>query len=551
MKRILLLILFLTSILQSGWADNTALLDSLDNCLAYKPTAETEKKDQINYLKEKLIEENNPELKLKICMDIYKASYVFNFNLANFYVNKGLCLAQATHNVYYEQLFLIHKAELLAISGFYHESIKTIKLVNLTTLSRNIKFNYFYTLSRIYGYWADYCNDKEYCPKYRKLRNDYLQLSMSYLPHDITHDYYMGEYCTYVKHDPMQARFYYLRVLKKNPEYSRFYAMSCFALSGNYKDGGDSGKFEEYLIRASISDSKSVTMENFALQNLAIYLFQQDRKNLNRAQRYIIQSLNDAKFYNDRLRILEISQNLPIIIQQYQYVINNRNHVQIIAIITISLLFILLLIFLIIFLRQNKRLNYSRIILKKTNRQLVVLNKKQETLNGQLHNANLKLVDTNRKRENLAKLFIDLCDKYITRLGKYQLFVKRKIKTNQTGELLTYLSSTKLSEEDSEIFYTKFDNAFLYLYPNFINEFNQLLQKDQQIQVREKSSLNPELRIYALIRLGVKESREISNLLFYSPQTVYNYRSCTKNKAIDKDNFEDNVRKLCTMISKN
>jgi DNA-binding CsgD family transcriptional regulator len=126
--------------------------------------------------------------------------------------------------------------------------------------------------------------------------------------------------------------------------------------------------------------------------------------------------------------------------------------------------------------------------------------------------------------------------------------VKRKIKAHQVNELLSNISSSRLSEEDATTFITRFDKAFLDLYPTFIEEFNNLLDQPQIEKAKQPHSLTPEQRIYALIRLGVKESSEIATLLFYSPQTIYNYRSAVKNKAKNKDTFEDDIMNLCTVI---
>ena len=158
------------------------------------------------------------------------------------------------------------------------------------------------------------------------------------------------------------------------------------------------------------------------------------------------------------------------------------------------------------------------------------------------------LLQPNQRREGLAKIYIDLCAKYIDKLKNYQTLVKRKIKANQAQELLQTMQSERISAEDAATFLDKFDKAFLDLYPTFVTELNTLLQPDGQITLKQPNTLNNETRIYALIRLGVKESSEIADLLFYSPQTIYNYRSAVKNRAINKDTFDDDVMHLCTVI---
>lgn len=532
-------------------ADYETLLLRLDSTLAAKPAAIAQKNQQLAAMKQSLATEHDTQLRLKLMQDIYREYYVYNFDSAQVYVRKGLELARQAGNAYYLQANTLHYADLLAIGGLYVEAESVIKTLDESTLEESLRFDYYQTLAHIYRYWADYSVDTEYSSGYRDKANNYLRLSETYLERQNPYYYYyLGELYTYIYNDPRKARAAYLKSLAANNEDTRVYAMSCFALAGNYAVDEDGDHFEEYLIRASISDAMALTMENYALQTLAVQLCSGDgHRDLLRAQRYISASLEDAKFYHSRLRIIEISQNLPAILQQYQGVVKSRDTLQMVAIIVVSALLVVLLVFLVFYYRQNRRLSWSKNSLREINGELKQSYQQQESLNRQLHQANQRLKDTNRRREVLAKLFIDLCDKYITRLANFQTLVKRKIKANQVNELLSHITSVRLSEEDAELFYRKFDDAFLSLYPDFVSEFNALLQPDKQVVLKKEGSLTTELRIFALIRLGVKESSEISNLLFASPQTVYNYRSAMKTRARDKDSFEEHVRKLCTVIT--
>ena len=205
--------------------------------------------------------------------------------------------------------------------------------------------------------------------------------------------------------------------------------------------------------------------------------------------------------------------------------------------------------------RQNRKLNIRRHELAESNNQLTDLNaqlaesnQQQADLNNQLQELNQRLIYTNKHREGLASIYIDLCAKYIDKLGKYQTLVKRKIKAHQEQELLQTISSTRISEEDAATFLTRFDKAFLELYPTFVEEFNALLTEDGRIQQKSPHTLTTELRTFALIRLGVKSTADIAGLLFLSNQTIYNCRSVTKNKAVNKGTFDDDVMRLCTVI---
>ncbi|MBF1578750.1 MAG: hypothetical protein HXO30_07035 [Prevotella sp.] len=552
MKRSLLYILFLLlpTTLSAG-SKTQQLRQKLDNLLEQRKALIDNKNKDINRLKKNLTTSENTLKRLQTYEQLFEEYYVFQFDSAMTYLNKGIKLAKETQNTYYYNSNTISKAELLSIGGLYSEAIHEIEQVDTTGLDKAQHFEYYFSLFRIHTYWADFCNDKTYTPTHRLKAQEYLKKAMPFCDETAkTYEYYLGEYAVFVLNNPQAARAHYVKAIKQLPPNSRFYAMSCFALSGSYGNEGNTEKQEEFLLLSSIADIENCTMENFALQNLAMYIFEHNKDELDLAQQYIQTALEDAHFYNNRLRIIEISSKLPVIVSSYQQTLNQRNKVQMTAIIVISLLLLFLLSAVFYIVKQTKRLSLQQQELQKNNNQLSELNTQQKELNTQLHDLNALLVDTNRKRERLAKLYIDLCAKYIARLKKQQTLVKRKIKANQITELLSQLSSERLSEEDAATFLSRFDKAFLDLYPDFTEELNSLLLPEGQIQNKSTDELTTEQRIMALIRLGVKESAEIADLLFYSPQTIYNYRSVLKGKAINKETFEEEVMKLCRVIGK-
>lgn len=552
MKRSLLYILFLLlpTTLSAG-SKTQQLRQKLDNLLEQRNALIDNKNKDINRLKKNLTTSENTLKRLQTYEQLFEEYYVFQFDSAMTYLNEGIKLAKETQNTYYYNSNTISKAELLSIGGLYSEAIHEIEQVDTTVLDKAQHFEYYFSLFRIHTYWADFCNDKTYTPTHRLKAQEYLKKAMPFCDEtDKTYEYYLGEYAVFVLNNPQAARAHYIKAIKQLPQNSRFYAMSCFALSGSYGNEGNTEKQEEFLLLSSIADIENCTMENFALQNLAMYIFEHNKDELDLAQQYIQTALEDAHFYNNRLRIIEISSKLPVIVSSYQQTLNQRNKVQMTAIIVISLLLLFLLSAVFYIVKQTKRLSLQQQELQKNNNQLSELNRQQKELNTQLHGLNALLVDTNSKRERLAKLYIDLCAKYIARLKKQQTLVKRKIKANQTTELLSQLSSERLSEEDAATFLSRFDKAFLDLYPDFTEELNSLLLPEGQIQNKSTDELTTEQRIMALIRLGVKESAEIADLLFYSPQTIYNYRSVLKGKAINKETFEEEVMKLCRVIGK-
>ena len=198
----------------------------------------------------------------------------------------------------------------------------------------------------------------------------------------------------------------------------------------------------------------------------------------------------------------------------------------------------------------NNELKDSNKALKDSNNELKDSNNELKDSNKALRNSNDELENTNTKRELMANAFIMLCYQYIERLENQRKLVIRKIRANQQNELLSILSSSKLSTEENQNFLSQFDKIFLSLYPSFVNELNSLLIPEAQIELKEDNKLTPSLRVAALVRLGVTESPKIAGILSYSLQTIYNYRSTLKNSAIDKEHFEENLQKLCSVYPK-
>ena len=536
------IMIFSFAILSS--ANNSALLQKLDSVIEASETIVAEKNKKIAMLKQMAAKENNTALLLERYRELSEEYYVFKFDSAKVYVEKGLALAKKVQNSRYIVTNTIMKAKLLSIGGLYSEAINTLNTIEQDSLGeQDMTFDYNIAYSTIYSYWADYCNDDTYSPIYRERSNAYLKTAIANIDkNNAAYDYYMGEYHVYIDKDDDKALKHYFRTLKKNGMTSRVYAMASYAIANNYSAHENMDKYEEYLIKASICDILCCTKENLAIQDLAMHLFKQDNGNIERARVYINTAMDDAKSYNNRLRILEISQKLPIIVSTYHKRLTTQNSTLMYAVWGISLLVVTMIVLLYFFVRQNK-------LLSKRRHELHVSNNMLTETNERLNRANEQLLDTNRKREGLAKLYIDLCAKYIDKMAKFQVMVQRKIKANQINELMSYVSSSRLNYEDADTFMKRFDEAFLNLYPSFVTEFNALLKEDEQVITKNPHSLTTELRIFALIRLGVKESSEIAALLYYTPRTIYNYRSAFKNKALDRESFEERVCMLCTIIN--
>lgn len=543
MQRYVAILLFFLTTISSAMADTTSdLIQRVDSIMDNISQIYGKKQARIDFYKNMAEKSRKPETLLSAYDKLYDEYFVFQFDSAMVYVDKAIQLADRIGDKYHHDKSRIEKASLLAVGGLYGEAMGLLDEIDSVKLDDELRFSYTITHYYVYTYWADYCHDNMYSPRYRDRADSYLKQAVAMLrPTDSYYDFFWGEYYIYVERNDRRALQHYFKTLKTAPVESRWYAMASYAIANNYSANNDNCKYEEYILRACISDLLNCTRENLAMQDLAMYMFKKGDDNILLAERYINFAMDDAKNYNNRLRIIEISQKLPVIVSTYREKLSSQNSLMRMALLGVSVLCVFVVVILYFYSRQNRQLARHRHELSQSNHLLSSLNEKLNTLNS-------RLLDTNSRRERLAKLYIDLCAKYIDRLSKFEVLVKRKIKVGQVNDLLNTASSSRLSEEDAATFMNSFDTAFLDLYPSFVTEFNALLREDGQIVPPHKGRLTTELRIYALIRLGVKESSEIAALLFYTPRTIYNYRSTIKSRARNRETFESDVEQLCRVI---
>lgn len=541
-RYIAIIILFIATATSSMADTNGELIQRIDSIIDNITQIYGKKQARIDFYKSMAHKSQKPETLLSAYEKLYDEYFVFQFDSAMVYADKAITLADRIGDKFHHDKCRIEKASLLGVGGLYGEAVALLDEIDSTHLDNKLRFDYTIAYYFIYTYWADYCHDYYYSPRYHERANNYLKQAVTMLrPTDSYYNFFWGEYFIYVERNDKRALEHYFKTLSTAPVESRWYAMAAYAIANNYSANNNNNKYEEYMLRACISDLLNCTRENLAMQDLAMYLFKKGDDNILLAERYINFAMDDAKNYNNRLRIIEISQKLPVIVSTYREKLSSQNNIMRFALFGVSILFAFVVVLLYFYSRQNQLLARQRHELSESNNLLSSLNDKLNTLNS-------RLLDTNSRRERLAKLYIDLCAKYIDRLSKFETLVKRKIKVGQVNDLLNTASSSRLSEEDAATFMNSFDTAFLDLYPSFVDEFNALLRTDEQIVPSHKGRLTTELRIYALIRLGVKESSEIAALLFYTPRTIYNYRSTIKSRAINRETFECDVEQLCRVI---
>lgn len=477
--------------------------------------------------------------------DIYLEYKAYSSDSALHYLNENMLLARQLNDKERELKIQLELSYLLSSIGMYMEAADILNSIDRQTLPSSL-LGHFYTC-----YEHVYFEAGAAQPRYKMFASRYVKLSHAYRD------------SMQITLDPSSATYLWLREtqLREAGKYdealefsdrrlaeSSFgtpqYALVAYQRFRLFESMGKKDEHLYYLVLSAISDVRSAIKEQSSLMVLAQEL--NSKGDLKRAYDYINFSWEISQFYKTRLRSWMNITPLSMINGNYQDIIKQQNRELLIYIVCVALLALLLVIALIYIYRQMKALSIAKKGLQEVNERLFSLNEELEEVNRHLRSTNLELSESNLIKEAYIARFFKLCSVYVDRLQAYRKLVNKKLQRGQVAELLkmTHLSNDIVTVEVQEL-YANFDSAFLHLFPNFVESLNALLLPDEQIVLKPDELLNTELRIFALIRLGIKDSSQIAELLHYSVNTIYNYRSRVKTKArVSRDDFEDLVAKI-------
>lgn len=547
MKLLIYLLLLLTMPLTAqGKTDEKTLLDRIDKMIENDQYYQGIKEKELKHLKQQAYEAEDNQTRLQFLDSIYHAYSAYRYDSAYAYMKQGLELAKKCHNTYYILRNQINQASILSVRGFYGKAENLLQSLNPDEMPYQLKLYYYFTFAWLYNYWESYAKNSDYAEEFHAQRKHYITLLIQSFNEknkkSAYYQYLMGEYIYLDDPNSKESLNHYQKAIKMTPAKSRIHAMSAYAIARYYRLTGNFDLYQEYLVEASVSDGLCQLKETVALQKLAYYLFKTDASNSKRAAKYIQHTMEDAQFFNNQLRMMQISNILPVIASANQQAAERSRTRFLWGLIGVSMALVIILILSFVNNRQKNRL-------KKNKAEIEEQNEKQKEMNAQLTELNQLLIETNIKRETYMRLFMDISAAYISKLSDYRKLVSRKIKANQTADLLKTLNTHKLEEEEAQMFCNRFDKAFMELYPGFVTELNKLLLPECQLEVPTTHDLTTEIRIFALMRLGVTDSQEIATLLHYSTQTIYNYKSGMRAKAINRDSFESDINQLCHIIN--
>lgn len=543
MKKLLFIIgYFILSMPLFANNDIDSLLKVLDSSVDNYQVFSNQKEEQLNKLKYLLRYTNNDDQRYKICGQLYDDYKSYKSDSALTYAQKKLQIAEKMNNRWNLTDAKLNLASIMGTSGMYKESMDILETINIQD-NPDLKAYYFHVYRTVYGFMADYTVSTREKERYNKLVSNFRDsLLVVNPPNSETHIMVKTDQLIANKKSDEAIKIlltYYPTI--KNDKHTR--AIIAFCISVTYQKQQNRENEKKWLIISAINDIQSATKDYISLRSLAFLLYEEG--DIDRAYKYIKRSLEDALFCNARLRTYEISQMLPIIDQAYQHQSQARQRQLVISLISISLLSVFLLIAVLSVYRQMRKLSVARKDLSQANKLLNDLNKELSETNKLLKHSNETLSEANLIKEEYIGRYMDQCSAYIDKLDDYRRLLNKTATAGKIDDLIQTIKSKQFIEDELKEFYTNFDSTFLQLFPTFVEEFSALLVDNEEIQLKSGELLNTELRIFALIRLGISDSVKISHFLRYSLSTIYNYRTKLRNKsAVPRDEFESYVMKI-------
>lgn len=517
-----------------------SLLLKLDQAIKERPIYMEQKELKLVELKRLLHRQIPDEERFAILGTLLDEYRSFNTDSALHMAEERERIAIRLGNREYIDNARMNKADVLGMTGMYKEVMDLMRNIHIDRLPVDIHPYYYHIYRTVYGLMADYAvtayEKKLYTELTDKYRDSLLLVNKDNL---LIH--------TLIQSDQYNVRNEYDKAIRLltdylalQKDYEHDVAICAYTLSESYRLKGDKEKEKEYLIVSAMADMKTAVREYISLRKLAVLLYQEG--DIERAYSYVKICMEDAAACNARLRKLEIQEIFPIINDAYQQKTEKQQEQMKWALVSISLLSLFLLLAIFYVYKQMKKVAAARREVIDANKRLKELNDELHLSNAQLKEANHSIAENSYLKEEYIGRYMDQCSVYLEKMDNYRRSLGKIAATGNVEELYKNIKSSKFIEGELKEFYTNFDNTFLQLFPTFVEDFNALLADDEQISLKAGERMNTELRIFALIRLGITDSVKIAQFLRYSVTTIYNYRTKVRNKAAgDRDLLEQEV----------
>lgn len=538
--------------------ENRKLLHSLDSLLEQQDLFVRVKEERIKQLKMQYSRVKDVKELYAMNRMVYLEYRVYDADSALHYINKNIQLAQQTNNRTWEVVSLLEQSFVLTSSGLLTEALKAVSDIQPEELPQNLRSEYFGRLCTLYSRLRDYSSENsqlsEHYNNLQKAFRDSVYLTAT--PDELR--YWNCRAWLYLgtpEIEPVKQAFEENKQTLSND--SRKYSIATYNLSAIYRSENNDSKYLENLILSAMADIRSVNGDIGSLQEIAEYLFKHGE--IDRAYNYILYCSQKAMLFHNRVRIVKMSHLQNQIYKAYQEQSRTQQKRLQASLIAVSFLFLVLIGAFLFIRKQMHRLKEANLKLDSTNQKLSVnmdalstahqrleeVNMQLKDLNTQLQEVNDQLRESNYVKEEYIGYVFNICSTYISKLEEFRKNINRKLKVGQLEDVKAMTDSSATASNELKEFYQNFDTIFLHLYPDFVGDFNALLLPEERIELKEGELLNTELRIHALIRLGITDSVKIADFLHCSAQTVYNNRLRTRNKSIiPKEDFINAVKKL-------
>lgn len=535
-------LLLIATTCSASQQSNQALYHTLDSLIAKYNQLTAEKERRVTNIKDgvrgiKL----SPEQQYDLNQRLYDEYVAYKFDSAFYYIEKNVnaLSASADHDRFAASA--VRMAHILAVTGLFDRARRLLDKVNPDSISDQQKIAYYTQQSELNLYRSEMAQSTIYFYDYIKRAQYYRQLVMQIAPKD-SYDYVFNR-ATYICEagDTEEAIRILEAYLNKTEQGTRIYSIITSTLAFFYQKKGVPEKQEYYLLLSAISDERSAIRENNSLRSLSELLM--DRGNYDDAYRYLLQAISEAKFYGSRIRMMQVGRMAPQILQLYDAErtrTQQRTSLLLMVISFISIILAGIIVYTLILYRKKHAAGLK----------IIEMNKMLASHSEEIESVNTQMKEANRIKEEYIGRFLELSSQLISDSEQRLKQLNRLARERKLEELYAELKTMEPVNKGIRKFHSHFDTAFLNIYPHFISEVNNLLNPECRFDVEQDGTpvkhLSTELRVLALIRLDITDNQEIADILRSSITTIYTYRSKIKARAINKESFEDDVRKIAT-----
>jgi tetratricopeptide (TPR) repeat protein len=528
--QVIFFLLCLLNLVARGQNANPKLLKELDDIISKREEFLNEKIDRINKLKQS-IAGSSLKREFDLTSQIFDEYKSFIYDSAFRYGQQLQSLAARLNDPVLQYNSKIDLGFTLVSAGFFNETLDTLNSLTSRMLPDTLKSDFFFLIGRTCFDLAEFNRDAFYSIRYRTLGNLYLDSSLHYLPSTSPRFLMIQGLKAVHTADFKTSAKAYESLLSDFPLSDRDEAVATSTLSFIYRSSGRADESKQMLIRAAIADIRSSTKETVALRNLAETLFNEG--DVEKAYRYIKIAMDDANFYGANHRRIQVALIYPVIEGRQLAMIESKKNLITFYAMGITLVAMLLLALGLVIFKQYKKIQVAKKVISDSN--------------DKLTETNHQLMDSNKIKEEYVTYYFNTTAEYIARLENLKKTMEMKLLTKKVDELKFTVESINIKREREEL-YHNFDKFFLTLFPDFVRTFQSLFKEEDRVHLKEGQLLNTELRIFALMRLGIHDPEKVARILDYSLATIYTYKTRVRHKSlIPNDEFDKRIMTIPTL----